>query len=325
VLGRPSLEIKIVVEPSRHMDSIQNPGLFNGLREVIAQKSIVNPDLLPATDAEGAGRATVLPLLPRQALAATVRKVLEEAPAVARRGGTFVGSAVVFRDRGDAETLLWVYTPPPSGVPFFHALVRSEDGREAAALSEPAAVSSQFSTNAPGLVALKRLALPPGSYSASVALTEDSGKVLASAVLPLNVPGLEKAFAVSSLLLTRGPAAAGSGADSLFTFGGTGLPPRADAAFMVSESLWYFVEVANPSDPAKVTLEPRLRRGAEPMASLPAFAAKLQPLGAGRSIVGVELPLASLPPGDYVLYLTVRDGFSEDRPQILRRADFQVH
>ena len=149
--------------------------------------------------------------------------------------------------------------------------------------------------------------------------------MLASAVLPLNVPGLEKGFAVSSLLLTRGPAAGGSGTDSLFTFGGTALPPRADAAFMVSESLWYFIEVANPSDPLKVTLEPRLRRGAEPVASLPAFAAKLQALGGGRSIVGVELPLATLPPGDYVLYLTVRDGSSEDRPQVLRRADFQVH
>ena len=231
---------------------------------------------------------------------------------------------MLFRDRGEAETLLWVFTPPPSGRPFIHALVRSEDGREAAAFSEPATVSSLFSSNAPGLVALKRLGLPPGSYSAAVALTEEGGKVLASAVLPLNVPALEKGFAVSSLLLTRGPAAGGKGSDSLFTFGGTALPPRADAAFTASESVWYFVEVANPADAEKVLLEPRLRRGTEPVASLPAFAAKLQPIGGGRSIVGVELPLATLPPGDYVLYLTVRDGSGENRPQALRRAEFQV-
>lgn len=327
IVGRPSLEIRLIVEPSRHKDSIQSPGLFNEIHEVVAQKSIVNPDLVSPAEARvaaGAGGGAAPPLLPRQALSSAVRKILEEAPAVARHGGAFVGSIVIFRDHGEAETLLWAFTPPPSGKLLFHALVRSEDGREAAALSEPAAVSSQFSSNAPGLVALRRLTLPPGFYSASVALTEEGGKVLASAVLPLSVPALEKAFAVSSLLLTRGPAAGGSGTDSLFTFSGTVLPPRADAAFATSESLWYFVEVANPLDPTKVTLEPRLRRGAEPVASLPPFVAKLQPLGAGRSIVGVELPLSTLQPGDYVLYLTVRDGSGEDRPQALRRADFQI-
>ena len=53
VIGRPSLEIKIVVEPSRHMDAVQNPGLFNDLREVVAQKSIVNPDMVPPSDGSG--------------------------------------------------------------------------------------------------------------------------------------------------------------------------------------------------------------------------------------------------------------------------------
>ena len=105
---------------------------------------------------------------------------------------------------------------------------------------------------------------------------------------------------------------------------GTLLPPRADAAFTASESLWYFVEVANPTDPAKVMLEPRLRRGGEPLAGLPPFAAIPQPLGSKRFLAGVELPLSTLGPGDYVLYLGVRDGEAEDRPQILRRADFQI-
>lgn len=323
VIDRPSLEITIFVEPSRHMDAIQNPGLFNDLRETIARKSIVNPDLVSSAQARadvGAGAGPQS--LPRQALSAAIRKSLEAAPAVARQGGAFMGSAVIFRDRGEAQTLIWVFTPPPSGRPFLHALVRGDDGREVATLSEPAAVSSVFSTLAPGLVVVKSLPLPPGLYSAAIALSEEGGRLLASSVLPLNVPSLEKDFAVSSLLITRGPAAGGS--EPLFTFAGTSLPPRADAAFANSESLWYFVEVANPSDAAKVTLEPRLRRGSEPVASLPAFAAKLQPLGAGRSIVGVELPLATLAPGDYVLYVAVRDGSGEDRPQVLRRADFQI-
>ncbi|MGH9364829.1 MAG: hypothetical protein ACRD1B_06135, partial [Thermoanaerobaculia bacterium] len=325
-IERPSLEIKIVVEPSRHMDAIQNPGLFNDIKETIAKKSIVNPDLVSVAEARaaaGAPPAEGLPSLPRRAaLEASVRQALEQAPAVARRGDAFVGSAVIFQDRGEARTLVWVFTPPPSGRPYLHALVRAEDGREVAALSEPAAVSSVFSTLAPGLVALKELTLPPGLYSASVALTEEGGKLLASSVLPLNVPALEKDFAVSSLLITRGPAQGGS--EPFFTFAGTALPPRADAAFAASESLWYFVEVANPSDSARVMLEPRLRRGGEPVAALPAFAAKLQNLGSGRYIVGIEMPLSTLPPGDYVLYLTAKDGEAEDRPRALRRADFQI-
>ena len=156
--------IKIVVEPSRHSDAIQDPGLFNDLREVIAQKSIVNPDLVTPAEARAEARegAGGMQLLPRQALAAPVKKALEEAPAVARHGSTFVGDAVVFRDKGEAETILWVFTPPPTGKPLFNALVRAEDGREVAASSEPAAVSSVFSTHAPGLVAMKTPAAAAG-------------------------------------------------------------------------------------------------------------------------------------------------------------------
>ena len=132
-------------------------------------------------------------------------------------------------------------------------------------------------------------------------------------------------FAVSSLILTRGPAqATGPTTSPAFQFAGTLLPPRADAAFTPSESLWYFVEVANPSDPAKVMLEPRLRRDGQPLAGLPPFPAILQPIGARRYLAGVELPLSSLGTGDYILYLSVRDGENEDRPRVLRRADFHV-
>jgi GWxTD domain-containing protein len=321
-LERPSLVIKIVIEPSRRMDAIQEPGLFNEIRETIARKSIVNPDLVPPAEAAAASRPGLE--LPRHTLAASMRQVLEEAPAVARRGGAFVGSAVVFRDKGGAETLLWVFTPPPSRRPFLHALVRAEDGREVAVVSEPAAISPVFSTHSPGLVALRRLSLPPGFYSASVALSEEGGKVLAAAVIPVQVPGIEKEFAVSSLIVTRGPAPAGAGTEPTFTFGGASLPPRADAAFAPSESLWYFAQVANPSDASKVVLEARLRRGPEPVAELPAFPAKLQPMAPGRYQVGIELPLATLGPGDYVLYLTIRDGEGANRPAVLRRTDFQV-
>jgi hypothetical protein len=249
--------------------------------------------------------------------------MLEEAPATSRRDGSFVGSAIVFHEAGDAETLLWIYTPSPSGKMRFDALVRGPDGREVASVSEPAVVSPDFSTRAPGMVALRRLSLPAGSYSASVAMTGEGDRPVAAAALTLQVPALEKDFAVSSLIITRGPAASAS-ANELFSFAGTSLPPRADAAFSRSESLWYFVEVANPSDPGKVFLEPRLRRGGEPLAGLPPFPARLQSIAPGRYLAGVEMPLTTLSPGEYVMYLTVQDGEGQGRPRVLRRADFQI-
>jgi GWxTD domain-containing protein len=321
VIHRTNLQIKIVVEPSRHMDAIQDPGLFNDVKETVARASIVNPDLVPPP-AAGESPAAALPLLPHQAIAAAVRQVLESPPA-SRSDGAFVGSAVVFRDVGEAETFLWVFTPRASKKPLLHALVRGEDGREVATLAEPAEISNAFSTRTPGMVAMRRLSLPPGSYSAALALTDSDGKPLARGTLPIQVPALET-FAVSSLIITRGPAQAAGSASAAFQFAGTLLPPRADAAFAPSESLWYFLEVANPANPAKVMLEPRLRRGGEPLAGLPPFPAILQPIGHDRYIAGVELPLASLGPGEYILYVTVSNGQAEDRTRVVRRADFQV-
>jgi len=263
-----------------------------------------------------------MPLRPHQAFADAVRQVFE-APPASRSDGAFVGSAVVFRDVGEAETFLWVFTPRASKKPLLHALVRGEDGREVATLAEPAEISNAFSTRTPGMVAMRRLSLPPGSYSAALALTDSDGKPLARGTLPIQVPALET-FAVSSLIITRGPAQAAGSANAAFQFAGTLLPPRADAAFAPSESLWYFLEVAKPANPAKVMLEPRLRRGGEPLAGLPPFPAILQPIGHDRYIAGVELPLASLGPGEYILYVTVSNGQAEDRTRVVRRADFQV-
>jgi len=321
ILQRTNLQIRIVVEPSRHMDAIQDPGLFNDMKEIVARASIVNPDLVPPA-AAGAVPAAALPLLPHQPIAAALRRVLE-ASAAPRSEGAFVNSAVVFHDTGDAETLLWVFTPRASKKPVFHALVRGEDGSEIATLAEPAEVSNAFSTRSPGMVTMRRLSLPPGSYSVSLALTDMDGKPLATGTLPIQVPALER-FAVSSLIITRGPAQVAGSAGSPFQFAGTLLPPRADAAFASSESLWYFLEVANPADAAKVMLEPRLRRGGEPLAGLPPFPAILQPIGHDRYIAGVELPLAGLGPGDYILYVTARNGQSDDDTRVVRRADFQV-
>jgi GWxTD domain-containing protein len=326
VLGRPSLQIKIVVEPSRRMDSIQDPGLFNDIRETIARKSIVNPDLVPSATAARVAEAVFAsdaPALPRATLTAALRAALEEAPASPRGNGSFAGAATIFHDSGPAETVFWIFAPPAKRASF-HCLVRAEDGREVAATTEAAVASALFSAQGKGVPSMQKVPLPAGSYTAALALTDETGKVLASAKVPVHVPAVEGRFAVSSLILSRGPAGADKGKDSTFTFGNTYLPPRADAVFQASQSLWYFVEVANPSDPAKVMLEARLRRAGQPIASLPPFPVRLEPFASGRYLAGIELPLQSLGAGDYTLYVAVRDGETDSAPQFLRRADFQV-
>ena len=261
------------------------------------------------------------PAAPRQALLGTVRAILEAAPAAPRGKDFFAASASIFHETGPAEAVVWIFAPAPARGALFHGLVRAPDGREVAAWSETAVASSIFSANAPGAVYAHRLPLPAGTYAASVALTEAGGGILASSTLPVRVPTTDSGFAVSSLILTRGPAPADPKGDRTFAFGGTLLPPRADAIFPASQSLWYFVEVANPADAAKVMLEPRLRRGADPVGALAAFPAMLQSIGGGRYVAGVELPLSALGPGDYALYLRVGDATGS---QELRRADFRV-
>jgi hypothetical protein len=109
--------------------------------------------------------------------------------------------------------------------------------------------------------------------------------------------------------------------EGTFVFGTVEVLPRADAEFSRSESLWYFVQLANVDDAEKITQEIQLRRGAETIASQPASPAKLQELAPGRYAFGYEIPLTGLAPGNYMLYLTVRDGAGHST---LRRADFRV-
>ncbi|HTO89135.1 MAG TPA: GWxTD domain-containing protein [Thermoanaerobaculia bacterium] len=327
-LGVPSFQVEIMIEPSRHSDSIQSPGLVKEMRERLAKKSIVNPDLITASSSEpvlSAGPAT----LPRASLDASTRALLEQAPSAFRSGDAVFGDAVIWRDSGGAETLVWFYLPPSPGAErrFLQGVVRKENGgEEIASLSEPVTPTDVFSAAAPGQIILRRLSLPPGTYDAAFAVTEGAAaRAVASASARLVVPDPEHGFAVSPLLLSRGPGARTEGDEaSPFVLGQAVVPPRADATFSKGESLWFFLEVANAPDPAKVTLEIRLRRGTEPVSSRPPFPAQLEPLPGKNSLCGFELPLATLAPGDYRLYVLVRDGLAPADQYVLRSADFRI-
>ena len=338
-LGRPLFEVEVIMDPNRHADAIHSPGLVKEMREKIAQKTIVNPDLVAPDTARatatagGGGPAAAVaqepaPPLTQGTLDAAVRAMLEKAPPASRVGDAVFGNAVLWRAAGDPETLVWFHLPqaPAGRTRRLVGVVRRENGgEEVAAISEPAVVSNAFSSAAPGEVLLRRLDLPTGIYDGAFAVLEDgAAQPVASGSCQLAVPDLNAGFAVSSLLVTRGPAAAEAGSPSPFALGATLVPPRSDAVFATSESLWAMVEVANPPDPAKVTLETRLRRGSQVVATRAPFLAKPQSLGGGRLLASIELPLEDLDPGDYRLYVLVRDGVGPPERYVLRSADFRV-
>jgi GWxTD domain-containing protein len=327
-LGIPTLSISIVVEPQRHKDELQRPGLVNEYRERLARKTIVNPDLVPAASAPVAAAVAAAPASTMLPLSREARALLEKATpqnALEDDKRPMFGSAILWGDRSAPETLTWVYFPGKEGGAEkmnFHALVRPQaGGPEVLAGSQPVIPSTILPSAKPGRVAMRRLDLPPGNYSASLAVTDERDRPLASTTLPLRIPALEKDLAVSSLLLSAGIGPVDREREGTFVFGTVEVLPRADAEFSRSESLWYFVQLANVHDADKITQEIQLRRGAETIASQPASPAKLQELAPGRYAFGYEIPLTGLAPGNYMLYVTVRD---EAGHSTLRRADFRV-
>ena len=326
-LGVPSFTVGFVIEPHRHRDELQSPGLVNEYRERLARKSIVNPDLVASVPASPAPA----PAAPRSAelpLSAAVRAILEKAPPQGvpdDASKPVFGSAVLWGTHAEPETVVWAFLPEKSaagsGKLNLHALVRAEGGgQDVVSGSEPASTSQELPTAGPGRVIVRRFTIPPGNYSGSLALTGDGEKPVASATLPIRVPALDKDLAVSSLLVAAGvgPAQKRGGT---FEFGSVEVLPRADAAFARSESLWYFVQLANVSDSEAITQELRLRRGTQDVAARAPAPAELEQLAPGRYAFGYEIPLSGFEPGSYVLYVTVRDG---EGHSVLRRADFRV-
>jgi GWxTD domain-containing protein len=133
-IGAPSLTVNIVVEPNRHRDELQNPGLVNEYRERLARKSIVNPDLVPSGAALGHVAIAPAPASATLPLSREVRVLLEKASpqgAPENEKRPIFGSAILWGDRSAPETLTWVYFPGEDGGAAkmnFHALVRPQEG-----------------------------------------------------------------------------------------------------------------------------------------------------------------------------------------------------
>jgi GWxTD domain-containing protein len=329
VLRTPLLEVRFVVEPTRRTDRLQSPGLVNDYKELIANRSIANPQMIAAADAPALeAPLSGMPPLPRDTLDAATRDVLSSAkPPASNPEGISFGNLVTVLP-GAPETFVWFFVPSPlaeqASEPRFSGTVANAEGIEVASFSGPATPSPHFSTSARGAAFLRRLPLPPGEYKGAFALTS-GGKTLASTAIPLSVPDTTRGNAVSSLILTSGAAPANPGEASPFRAGEAVIPPRADALFSSGESLWYFVELVDPVDPASAKVEARLRRvgGSASGASTGTLPANLQSAGEKLYVLGLEMPLSDLTPGDYSLYVTLTLGGTSS-VRVVRRADFRL-
>jgi GWxTD domain-containing protein len=316
MLDRPDLVLSIIVEPNRRTDTLQNPGLFNHYRDLLAEKSIANPN------AEAPIAPTVTELATPRVdgeVPERVRTILKEAKGAMTSGasGVTLTAADVWLPKSGAVITVAV---PNAGERTTHLTtygeIRSGD-KVVATIAAPfattnAVASSSDSTRSTAV----RVDLPPGSYDAAFAVVDDrTNEVLTSGVTPLKVADPSAAFAVSSVIVAAEPRR-DVGA---FHFGEVAVVPRADLSFKSSESLWYFATIQTTS-PSAVKVEAVLRRGGKPIGATN-MAPKLESVGTNVYLFGQELPLSSFQPGDYTLYLVFsgEGGVAE-----VRRADFRV-
>jgi GWxTD domain-containing protein len=317
VLGRPNLDLVFYIEPERHRDRFETEGLPRELAAIVAQKSIVNSDV--RASASTPAPAAVLRPIPSTNLMTAALPTEAAAALVADANETRVrfGYASLLDKR---EVTAWFFVP--DAVKLAHPkIVGTLAGPEATnALSLEPAATNELLASEGGRTYGVRFAMPAaGAYSASFALMDGLRPVANGRVPKLLVPASTGSFEISNIVLTGGVEAPSS-QNATFGWGDVQIQPRADSTFRLNESLWYFVQVANPADPEKLVIDVRLRRAnaphGEPVRAL---------AGAGKVsdniyLIGRELPLLSLEPGTYSLYVTVIDGTSEK----VSRADFTV-
>ncbi|HVR43433.1 MAG TPA: GWxTD domain-containing protein [Thermoanaerobaculia bacterium] len=301
-LGRPDLEVTVIVEPSRRTDRIQNPGLVHRYRDLLAAKSIVRADPVPIRT-----RA-------RESIA-----VLEEAavsPNPAPPGDTdptTLGNALVWSRDGTPRAIFWRLEDERSTPGEFSVLLEADEHEEPASWRGSPSRTEQFLSSIPASVWTAMIEPRPGRWSGTFSAGGESQRV------SLEVPSPDS-LGVSSLLLSGGPQSVAA-SDPILELGGQHVPIRADATFSPEESVWYFLQIHSPEAP-RVSIEPRLmRKGSGVIAAGSPFEPELSDVGSDLRAFGYEISLDGMEPGEYTLYLTLR---ANELDPVVRRADFRV-
>lgn len=312
MLERPSLELNFVIRPQKHIDELQSPGLAMEMRTRLAERSVAQ--VSAGLDQPAAIAAVRLDA----ALAESALRALDEAPPpnFASPGGYFA-SSTRWSDRGEPVVTVWFASAQktPAAAKFV-GRIRRADGSVAGTLSEPLRAAPALRASAGGGVYAVQFTLPAGDYTGAFAIGDAAGETIVSASMPLHVADAAK-FAASSVILSATPERTSG---SAFDIGKLGIVPRADLTFSRSESLWYAGEVVNPTDPKTVTIDIRLRSGAKVLGGAQ-IALEPEATRPGRYFYARELPLATFEPGDYMMYVVIRDASGA---QDVRRADFRI-
>jgi GWxTD domain-containing protein len=286
----------------------------------VARSYLVLPDLTEAPVYATAAPARAVGVFKTDAL----REAVEAARAskAPSRGALFVSSGEFITAKGEPFVALQLYVPKtasltPSGTLTMFGMIEHATSGEPALIFEES-VTAKATTG--GVVVSRALALPPAQYKGTIGLAQ-GGRPIDLVSTEIAVAGVEREEpGISGLILSNHVFAMESAQDPMepFAFGGLKVVPKSDAAFRVTDDLWYFVELRNPGIDAannepkvtvKLALTGKTGSGKPVTMTAPAEVTPAQEVKGvpGHWGVGQSIPLASFEPGDYTLAVKITD------------------
>lgn len=313
LIGRPELEVKFLITPSEKRDQLQDEGVISPYRKVVAEASIVTKDVVAGpTGPRSMVDAVDFNVAPLPEVAIRELNAAADAPS-ALKSGTFFGAD------GKPVTMFTLSVPAsrtPTGPATLFGRISDAQQQVVATVAKDMRSAEGFTVRGTDVIYAVMVPLPPGTYEATFAL-HAGANAIASGLQRVVVPAMGSGLDVSSLVLTNDLM---STEPPAIVLGGAPVRPRADGVFGTNESLWYAFQVASATDPGNVGVQLVLRRTGG-KSSTHALSTGLTQTAPGSWIGGFEMPLQTLEPGDYSLYLTLSDAAGHKQ---VRRADFKI-
>jgi GWxTD domain-containing protein len=314
LLDRPQLEIKFLITPSQKTDLLQDPGIVDHYRKIIAEASIVTRDVAAAPTGPQATVASIaLKANPLPEVANTILDAAANVPSTLHASSYFAAD-------GTPSTLFWLLVPGgriATGAATLYGRIEDAQQNVVATVAHETRAAEGFTTRSGDVVYAVVLPLGPGTYGATFAL-QAGATAIASGTQRVIVPAKGSGLDVSSLVLTHDLMSTDPPA---IVLGGAPVRPRADSVFATNESLWYAFQVASATDPGNVNAKLVLRRLDDGHTQVSTQMTGLTQTATGSYLGGFEVPLQTVKPGDYSLYVTLTDAAGR---QQVRRADFRV-
>lgn len=317
LLDRPTLELIFYIEPERKRDRFDIEQLARDLQMIVAERSIVNPDMREPGPLAEAPTFNI-------PIASQAGELSAQATSALQSGSTNdrvqFGYASLLEDR---QIAAWFFVPDGVRIekPTIVGRILSDADSEVARISLAVTPTTELFAAEKGKSFGVRIPMPDaGSYQATFALTDGSRTVTTGRIAKLVIPPVAATDLQISNLVISGGFGPVTSTDAAFAWGSVRVMPRSDATFRFNESLWYFIQVAHPSSPDGLVIEMRLRKNNAQYGQPTRVAAEAGEISDGFYLIGREIPLMAFDPGNYSLYVTVIDGTTEK----VARADFKV-